>query len=270
MTIASTACSVMSPSTIWIRIRASCTFRPVSLNDWILALHLLAAFALVAAEVLFTILIVALWRSDSPSRIRHERDEREQQTSHLGDSWESGEDDARDCRRGRSKNESKASGSSGRSRSRAPARSAARGRARCCSRSCSRPTRRSRRERLIDAVWPDDPPESARHALQVYLSTLRKAIGPERIVTEPAGYRIVVAEDELDALALPPRRPRAARLPTRSRSGAARSRAPTPPPPSSRRCASRRRRTTSTPSPTSPSSSATRASTRTASARTAS
>ncbi len=41
----------------------------MSLNDWILALHLLAAFALVAAEVLFTILIVALWRSDSPSRI---------------------------------------------------------------------------------------------------------------------------------------------------------------------------------------------------------
>ena len=49
-------------------------------------------------------------------------------------------------------------------------------------------------------MWPDDPPESARHALQVYLSSLRKAIGPDRIVTEPAGYRIVVAEDELDAL----------------------------------------------------------------------
>ena len=56
-------------------------------------------------------------------------------------------------------------------------------------------------ERLIDAVWPEDPPESARHALQVYLSTLRKAVGRERIVTEPAGYRIAVAEDELDALA---------------------------------------------------------------------
>jgi predicted ATPase/DNA-binding SARP family transcriptional activator len=56
-------------------------------------------------------------------------------------------------------------------------------------------------DRLIDAVWPDDPPESARHALQVYLSSLRKAIGADRIVTDPSGYRIVVGEDELDALA---------------------------------------------------------------------
>jgi predicted ATPase/DNA-binding SARP family transcriptional activator len=56
------------------------------------------------------------------------------------------------------------------------------------------------RERLIDAVWPEDPPETARHALHVYLSTLRKAIGPDRILTEPAGYRIAVTEDELDAL----------------------------------------------------------------------
>ncbi len=42
---------------------------PVDLNDWILALHLLSAVAVVSAEVLFTILIVATWRSDSPSRI---------------------------------------------------------------------------------------------------------------------------------------------------------------------------------------------------------
>jgi uncharacterized membrane protein len=41
----------------------------VDLNDWILALHLLSAFALIGAEVLYTILIVASWRSDSPSRI---------------------------------------------------------------------------------------------------------------------------------------------------------------------------------------------------------
>lgn len=41
----------------------------MDLNDWILALHLLSAFALVGAMVLFSILIVALWRSDSPARI---------------------------------------------------------------------------------------------------------------------------------------------------------------------------------------------------------
>ena len=41
----------------------------MSLNDWILSLHLLSAVALVAAEVVFTIMVVSLWRSDSPSRV---------------------------------------------------------------------------------------------------------------------------------------------------------------------------------------------------------
>ena len=41
----------------------------MELNDWILALHLLAAFALIAAEVAFSIMIAALWRSDSPSHV---------------------------------------------------------------------------------------------------------------------------------------------------------------------------------------------------------
>jgi uncharacterized membrane protein len=41
----------------------------VSLHDWLLFLHVLAAFALVGAEVLFTFLIAALWRTDLPSDI---------------------------------------------------------------------------------------------------------------------------------------------------------------------------------------------------------
>ena len=41
----------------------------MSLDDWILALHLLSAVALVAAEVVFTIMIAALWRSDSAPRV---------------------------------------------------------------------------------------------------------------------------------------------------------------------------------------------------------
>ena len=41
----------------------------MDLNDWILALHLLSAVALVAAEVIFSIMIVGLWRSDDPARI---------------------------------------------------------------------------------------------------------------------------------------------------------------------------------------------------------
>jgi hypothetical protein len=41
----------------------------MSLNDWLLFLHVLAAFILVAAEVLFTFLIAWLWKRDVPSDI---------------------------------------------------------------------------------------------------------------------------------------------------------------------------------------------------------
>jgi hypothetical protein len=41
----------------------------VSLDDWILALHLLSAFSLIAAEVVFTIMIAALWRTDSTAKV---------------------------------------------------------------------------------------------------------------------------------------------------------------------------------------------------------
>jgi predicted ATPase/DNA-binding SARP family transcriptional activator len=57
-------------------------------------------------------------------------------------------------------------------------------------------------DRLIDAVWGEAAPEHARDALQVYVSHLRKAVpdGAARIRWEQGGYRITVAEDELDAL----------------------------------------------------------------------
>lgn len=41
----------------------------MDLNDWILSLHLLAAFALVGAMVIFWTMIVALWGTDSTSRV---------------------------------------------------------------------------------------------------------------------------------------------------------------------------------------------------------
>jgi uncharacterized membrane protein len=41
----------------------------VTLHDWLIFLHVLAAFALVGAEVLFTFLIAALWRTDMPRDI---------------------------------------------------------------------------------------------------------------------------------------------------------------------------------------------------------
>ncbi len=51
---------------------------------------------------------------------------------------------------------------------------------------------------LIDALWQDDPPETAAKALQVYVSQLRKLLGKERLLTRPPGYLLSVADGELD------------------------------------------------------------------------
>jgi DNA-binding SARP family transcriptional activator len=54
------------------------------------------------------------------------------------------------------------------------------------------------RERLIDALWEDEPPETARKALQVYVSQLRKLLGRERLLTRASGYLLSLDGDELD------------------------------------------------------------------------
>jgi hypothetical protein len=41
----------------------------VGFDDWILSLHVLSAFALVGAEVIFWIMIVSLWGTDSTGRV---------------------------------------------------------------------------------------------------------------------------------------------------------------------------------------------------------
>ena len=53
-------------------------------------------------------------------------------------------------------------------------------------------------ERLIDGVWDDAPPETAANVLQGYVSSLRKALGKETIVTRGRGYAVVVAAGALD------------------------------------------------------------------------
>src|SRR5205085_11750584 len=53
-------------------------------------------------------------------------------------------------------------------------------------------------ERLIDELWGEQPPSRATKTLQVYVSQLRKALGPERLVTRPPGYELRVDEGELD------------------------------------------------------------------------
>lgn len=54
------------------------------------------------------------------------------------------------------------------------------------------------RDRLLDGLWGDRPPLSAGHTLDDYISRLRKALGPDRIVRQPPGYLIKVQPGELD------------------------------------------------------------------------
>lgn len=53
-------------------------------------------------------------------------------------------------------------------------------------------------ERLVDSLWGDFPSDSAEHAIEVYVSRLRRALGADRIETHPPGYRIRVEPGELD------------------------------------------------------------------------
>lgn len=54
-------------------------------------------------------------------------------------------------------------------------------------------------ERLVDGLWGDDPPDSARHTIQSYVSELRKVLGPA-IESVGAGYRVEADRDSLDTL----------------------------------------------------------------------
>ena len=54
------------------------------------------------------------------------------------------------------------------------------------------------RDRLIDALWEDEPPDTALKAVQVYVSNLRKLLGRDRILTKAPGYAIRVEPGELD------------------------------------------------------------------------
>lgn len=53
-------------------------------------------------------------------------------------------------------------------------------------------------ERLIDELWAESPPNTARKAVQVYVTRLRKALGPERIRTLEPAYVLELSPEELD------------------------------------------------------------------------
>jgi YVTN family beta-propeller protein len=54
------------------------------------------------------------------------------------------------------------------------------------------------RDRLIDELWGDEPPETAVQSVQVYISRLRKLLPAETLLTRPPGYLLEVRPDELD------------------------------------------------------------------------
>jgi DNA-binding SARP family transcriptional activator len=56
-------------------------------------------------------------------------------------------------------------------------------------------------ELLVDRLWPDDQPLTAIKTIQVYVSRIRHALGPaaDRLTSSATGYRLAVADDELDA-----------------------------------------------------------------------
>jgi predicted ATPase/DNA-binding SARP family transcriptional activator len=56
--------------------------------------------------------------------------------------------------------------------------------------------------RLVDALWPDEPPEHPVKALQILVSRARARLGPGVIVSTPAGYRLSLRDDQIDASAI--------------------------------------------------------------------
>ena len=52
---------------------------------------------------------------------------------------------------------------------------------------------------LVDELWDEQPPATAAKTLQVYVSQLRKALGPDRVETAHGGYRLRVEAGEVDA-----------------------------------------------------------------------
>ena len=53
-------------------------------------------------------------------------------------------------------------------------------------------------ERLVDELWGERPPARAAKLVQGHVSSLRKLLGADRIVTQPPGYFLRVGDDEVD------------------------------------------------------------------------
>ena len=51
---------------------------------------------------------------------------------------------------------------------------------------------------LVEALWPETPPDTASHAVQVYVSQLRKLLGAEAIMRKGSGYALQLAPERVD------------------------------------------------------------------------
>jgi predicted ATPase/DNA-binding SARP family transcriptional activator len=60
------------------------------------------------------------------------------------------------------------------------------------------PGRTLRTRELIEGLWGENPPASARKALQTYVSALRRRLPPGAIETTPDGYRLDIPADAVD------------------------------------------------------------------------
>ncbi|MEV5965405.1 BTAD domain-containing putative transcriptional regulator [Kribbella sp. NPDC051952] len=56
--------------------------------------------------------------------------------------------------------------------------------------------------RLVEELWPDGQPEHPVKALQLLVSRTRSRLGAELIVSTPTGYRLSLADDEVDTSAV--------------------------------------------------------------------
>ncbi|MFD7281352.1 ATP-binding protein [Streptomyces sp. NPDC059862] len=56
--------------------------------------------------------------------------------------------------------------------------------------------------RLVEGLWPDEQPERPGKAVQVLVSRLRSQLGADLVVSTPTGYRLALAETQVDSSAL--------------------------------------------------------------------
>jgi predicted ATPase/DNA-binding SARP family transcriptional activator len=56
--------------------------------------------------------------------------------------------------------------------------------------------------RLVDALWPEEQPQHPAKALQILVSRARARLGADSIASTPMGYRLTLAEEQIDASAV--------------------------------------------------------------------